>query len=171
MRSVAGHEEGEGRDEPETRASREVEERLVDLTRAGTMLSRVCRTSKSARSPAEARERVHLLDNAKTVSIVALQHVGAHEGEDGHNVVHELIGNQRSELRKKEQSLVVGLRVLGRCVRRRKFSSGSPKVSNVTAESLHLIKSRTGVMRIESLVTPELGPTFSTTLLSAESMS
>lgn len=68
------------------------------------------------------KQTAHLLDNPKAVSIIALQNVGAHESEDGHDVVHELIGDERTELGEKEESLVVGLRVLRGC-----FGEGSAR--------------------------------------------
>ena len=72
------------------------------------MFSRVYATQgqltvdQEASSSTSPRKGTHLLYDSKTVGIVALEHVGAHKGEDGHDVVHELIGHQRTELRKEQ---------------------------------------------------------------------
>ena len=52
-----------------------------------------------------------LVDHAQRVGVVALQNVGAHEGEDGHDVVDELVGDEGPELRQEEERLRVRLRV------------------------------------------------------------
>jgi len=39
-----------------------------------------------------------LVDDSKTVSVIALENVRTHEREDRHDVLHELIGNERAEL-------------------------------------------------------------------------
>jgi len=52
-----------------------------------------------------------LVDDSKTVSVIALKNVCAHEREDWHDVLHELIGNERTELSEEEERLRVGLRV------------------------------------------------------------
>ena len=44
-----------------------------------------------------------------------MEDVGAHEREDRHDVVNELVGNKRAELGEEEESLVRGLRVDGGC--------------------------------------------------------
>lgn len=105
-----------------------------------------------------------LIDDSQAVRVVALDDVRAHEGEDWHDVLHELIGDQRTQLREQEERLVVGLRVDRRCDKGDKFVI-VPKLR--VAEDIQRMKSRTGVMRIDSLVTPEVGATFSTTLPSA----
>lgn len=94
----------------------------------------------------------HPFDNTQAVSIVALEDVGTHERKDRHDVVHELIGNERTKLGEEEESLVGGLGV-DRCCRAR-----GQKVQLLREErDSHRMRSRTGVMRIESLVTPEVG--------------
>jgi hypothetical protein len=52
-----------------------------------------------------------LIDNTQTVGVVPLENVGTHEGEDRHDVLDELIGNERTQLSEKEKRLVVGLRI------------------------------------------------------------
>lgn len=59
--------------------------------------------------------RTYPLDNSETVGVVALQHVCAHEGEDRHHVVHELVGHERAQLRKEQQGLVRRLGIRRGC--------------------------------------------------------
>jgi hypothetical protein len=54
-----------------------------------------------------------LVNDSEAVGVVALENVGAHEGEDGDDVVHELVGDERTELSEEEEGLVVGLGVDG----------------------------------------------------------
>lgn len=52
-----------------------------------------------------------LVDDAEAVGVVALEDVGAHEGENRHDVVDQLVRDERAELSEQEERLVVGLRV------------------------------------------------------------
>lgn len=52
-----------------------------------------------------------LVDHTQAVGVVALQDIRSHEREDGHDVVHKLVGNEGSELGEEQKRLVVRLRV------------------------------------------------------------
>ena len=47
-----------------------------------------------------------LFDDPEAVSVVPLEYIRTHEGEDGHDVVYELVGHERAELREEEERLV-----------------------------------------------------------------
>lgn len=73
---------------------------LIDWTNAGTMLSSVCSKSRVNRRTGSYRERKvpHLFNNAQAVRVIPLKDVGAHEREDRHDVVHELVGYEGTKL-------------------------------------------------------------------------
>ena len=52
-----------------------------------------------------------LVDDAAAEGVVALEHVGAHEGENGHDILDHLLRQERGELRNEQQRLVRRLRI------------------------------------------------------------
>src|SRR5690242_12482466 len=54
-----------------------------------------------------------LLDDVETIVVVLTQDIGAHEGEDRHDVMENLVGAERSDGSHEQESLVVSLRVAG----------------------------------------------------------
>lgn len=91
-----------------------------------------------------------LVDDTGAVSIVPLKYVRAHEGEDGHDVLDDLLGHKGDKVGDETESLVRRLRVVRNCrFRKMKSTSDTVRAGNHRRYVLRMI-SKTGLIRTES---------------------
>lgn len=107
----------EADEEVDTTVTRDVRRRVGEGSQEVLKLSEETFATRSAllHRLNESRDDVvqGLVHDAKTIGVVALEDVGAHKGEDGDDVVDELVGYEGTELGEKQEGLVVGLGVDG----------------------------------------------------------